>query len=1546
MIRILASAKWFRLGVLPLAAGAALVACGDGGGSPGPSCDPAQCIAGPPPFCEGDVLVTVAATGACTAQGTCELIPSRTTCANGCTNGACAAGPCEGVTCDQPPAAACEGNVAVRYAADGVCSEEDGSCSYGATRTDCTPREQVCREGACVVPDTCEGVVCDAPPAPVCDGNRVVSYSSDGACVDGACEYTATETNCASSGQRCLNGACVERDPCEGVSCDRPPAPFCDGNSVVRSGVGACADGTCVWEQGRTDCGATGQTCLEGRCGDFDPCEGVTCDAPPLSFCTGNTAVAFGAGSCSEGACEYDEVRVDCAFLDQVCAAGVCVAGNPCEGVTCTTPPAPACEGDARVEYAASGTCARGVCSYAVASSTDCRATGDVCRGGACVDPCDGVACDVAPAPACIDGFAVTYVAPGVCAAGDCEFDARFVDCGAAGAVCDAGACVFPDLCLGVTCDRPPAADCDRDTAIYYDIPGTCDDGTCSYERVTADCAALDAYCTSGRCVPNDACEGVTCDAPPAGICRGAVAITFGAGSCIEGECAYTEFAVDCARTGQFCDDGVCVAANPCAGVVCDAPPLSRCDGTTAISYGAGTCASGDCAYAPVATDCAASGATCVAGECVAADLCEGVSCDGPLPARCDGNVAVVATAAGRCEAGRCAWPESRRDCSPLGLFCVDGVCEAADPCLGVTCSGTRTWCDGDVAVSSTSTGCADGACIESDVRTDCAATGLFCEDGACVAADPCGAVTCDTPPDPICLGPVARTYGPSATCDEGTCLWQRNDTDCTSLPARSCDGNTVVVRAAGTCAGGVCRATESRTACPPSQVCADGACVDPCAGTTCDEPPPAFCSGQTAVSFGAAGVCVEGVCEWSEVRADCRVFGQVCVDGACERPDACEGVTCTTPPAPDCDRGVAIQYENPGLCAGGFCSYVETRTDCVAGGGFCSAGACGSIDPCLGVLCGVPPLPSCRGNDRVAYEDVGECVEGLCFYDEVVTDCTDSGRFCLDGACVATDPCSGVSCTSPPAPACNGDIALSYAATGTCSAGVCAYAVLGSRDCGDEGGVCFAGVCEGTDLCDGITCDAPPAPTCEGTRALTWSSDGECRLGFCSYEPTSVDCDAIGQFCVDGACTAVDPCTGVVCDAPPTDRCNGNNAVQYDAPGVCDYGACEYAPRVVDCVAGGGFCLSGECVPADPCLGVECDFPPAPFCRGDQVVSSYFPVSCEAGACQWDETVQSCAVERPPFCDGSVAVLSVGAGECVDGACAYDEVRDDCAPRGQTCVAGACRSPDPCLGVTCDSPPADFCDGDNLMRLTGGRCVDGTCQWTPALRTDCEAARARCVGGICEPIPPCAGVVCDDYPPDTCSGTRVRLVERPGTCDEGECTYRYVDGADCAASGQVCVDGTCIDPDPCDGVVCGAAPPPYCEGDIAFTPTGETFCQAGECEFLVTSEFCGTVAYGDCEDGACIVRDPCEGGHLYRGARAPVPRLRCPRGLDSLLLRRRLHVGRGGRRLPRRRDLLRRRVPRRGRVRSNPVRDCAASGLRPAAVASGRDLPGSGRVR
>jgi len=909
--------------------------------------------------------------------------------------------------------------------------------------------------------------------------------------------------------------------------------------------------------------------------GSSDTCVDSDCFAPVPAYCQGDTRVEISAvGTCADGACSYQTTETPC---DYGCTEGRC-DDSPCEGVTCDDPPAPSCSDDgAQVTYASEGTCddADGSCAY-VRNESECP-DGQRCEDGACVvlGPCEGVVCDEAPAPRCDGTDALEYAAPGTCVDGACEYEVTVRDCAEDGGSCADGACL-PDPCADVVCDTPPADFCsEAGIAVTFDAAGTCDadTGECTYPRTRDNCAGRGAGCEDAACVEVTTCGDLICDSPPANSCEGLTAVRYDdvEPRCSDGACEYPVRRVPCGRTDQICVDGDCVDGDPCEGVVCDDVPEPTCDGSIVIASEGGACDGGTCEYPTTETDCADDGLSCVDGACV--DLCGDVTCDEAPADACEGDIAVQYTGDGLCDEGACIFDARREDCGVAGGSCVDGACEFPEPCEGVVCdTPPAPTCDGTTVLAFEDTGVCDvGVCRYAPVRTNCAASGRFCVEGACVDADPCDTLVCDDPPEPDCDGDLRIDYLPDGTCDLGECGYPATATDCGAF-------------------GGTC---------------VDGACVggDPCRDVTCDEVPGATCDGASVLSFALPGECVEGECAFEETRTPC----------AEEAPSLCVGDTAFVRSGHRCEFGI--------------CFWDETPVDCGALGQTCVGGACVPVDACRGVMCSTPPPDACDGNRITTWESIGTCTDGVCTYAPLLgPDCAATGSICLGGLCALPGVCEGVDCDECPADICVGSVVSRAACPGTCEDDECSYPREDLVDCADFGESCVDGACVPPDGCEGITCDSPPAPSCEGTVRISSAEPGRCVSGSCIYTDTVENCAVVvGGDCVDGACVVVDPCEGVTCpDGEPA--CIGDIAVQ--APGICIGGACATSITEEECNPASTFCWEGECRSRAECGETRCATAPEPECIGadsDQVLTRLSPGTCDGLVCVWDEEIEDC---------------------------------------------------------------------------------------------------------------------------------------------------------------------------------------------------------------------------------------------------------------------------------------------------------------------------------
>jgi hypothetical protein len=333
--------------------------------------------------------------------------------------------------------------------------------------------------------------------------------------------------------------------------------------------------------------------------------------------------------------------------------------------------------------------------------------------------------------------------------------------------------------------------------------------------------------------------------------------------------------------------------------------------------------------------------------------------------------------------------------------FCLAMECPLPDP---PTCT------DGATLVVSQFASCSDTGgqpdCEYSKSTINCAENGEICSGGACHApGDPCVGETCDTPPAASCAGNSLTTYDAAGTCDgrsgNAICSYASHTTDCTAT----------------------------------GQVCSGGACVDRCAGVTCDKPPAASCAGNGDLTiYAATGTCntSTGQCEYAPNTSHCAASDKACDAGAGACVDPCATNPCTSPPADTCDDTThAHEHLNPGTCTspGGVvsCAY-DHVVDCGALNEQCAPATGQCADPCVGFACTTPPADFCDADGITAehYQPTGTCSSpgGTpgCQYFTMASDCSsvNPGGTCSNGACVSV--CVPNPCTTPPANFCKPD--------------------------------------------------------------------------------------------------------------------------------------------------------------------------------------------------------------------------------------------------------------------------------------------------------------------------------------------------------------------------------------------------------------------------------------------------------------------------------------------------------------------------------------------
>ena len=232
----------------------------------------------------------------------------------------------------------------------------------------------------------------------------------------------------------------------------------------------------------------------------------------------------------------------------------------------------------------------------------------------------------------------------------------------------------------------------------------------------------------------------------------------------------------------------------------------------------------------------------------------------------------------------------------------------------------------------------------------------------------------------------------PPPVCDATTCTGCCNGTTCVDL---STQGATQCGKA-----GAMCGSCGSST-----PVCQAGACINPCATVTCNQPPAAICLNATTVeTYAATGTCdpLTGGCTYATSTSACT-NGQQCAQGACVTPPPqCNANNCT-----GCCSGttcVATANESAAACGSGGAACVS----CGSATPVCQSGAC--VDLCVGVTCNQLPAPFCFDTHTVeSYVTPGTCAPatGTCTYVPSQVPC-GAGQVCQSGACVAQAADSG----------------------------------------------------------------------------------------------------------------------------------------------------------------------------------------------------------------------------------------------------------------------------------------------------------------------------------------------------------------------------------------------------------------------------------------------------------------------------------------------------------------------------------------------------------
>lgn len=348
-------------------------------------------------------------------------------------------------------AASCQNNVATlasKCSANGTCPLETQSCGAGtcngaicdrcAADTECA-NSQWCRGGVCA-PRIVLGSTCSV------DRQCQSGVCADAVCCSnpcrGQCEACGPTGQCAAVVGAPIGGrpACVTDEAACAGSCDGTNRATC-----TYPRVGTCRPEQCVGSQ----------YTAPGTCDGAGSCAAGPSSSCAPGTCTTNNACTLECASdsdCTAGAACVDQrcrVRGPCTDASQ-CASGFCVDGlccdRACEG-TCeacdvagqagTCVPVAGAPHGQRTACSGEGSC-RGTCNGL--DRERCAYSTSECAPSRCVDAnvetsrCDGQGACVAQEP--------SSCAPFLCGDGECLVRCTGAESCAAGATCEAGACV------------------------------------------------------------------------------------------------------------------------------------------------------------------------------------------------------------------------------------------------------------------------------------------------------------------------------------------------------------------------------------------------------------------------------------------------------------------------------------------------------------------------------------------------------------------------------------------------------------------------------------------------------------------------------------------------------------------------------------------------------------------------------------------------------------------------------------------------------------------------------------------------------------------------------------------------------------------------------------------------------------------------------------------------------------------------------------------------------------------------------------------------
>lgn len=115
--------------------------------------------------------------------------------------------------------------------------------------------------------DSCEDIICDDVPTDECiEGGFLISYTGEAMCIDDECHYSYEIIECNWGCMVTDEGEACTPYPCDGYSCDSPPAGYCEETTENYDTCFNYQPGGCyVDENDQPQC-AYGEAINEGQC--------------------------------------------------------------------------------------------------------------------------------------------------------------------------------------------------------------------------------------------------------------------------------------------------------------------------------------------------------------------------------------------------------------------------------------------------------------------------------------------------------------------------------------------------------------------------------------------------------------------------------------------------------------------------------------------------------------------------------------------------------------------------------------------------------------------------------------------------------------------------------------------------------------------------------------------------------------------------------------------------------------------------------------------------------------------------------------------------------------------------------------------------------------------------------------------------------------------------------------------------------------------------------------------------------------------------------